>query len=527
MSAKNKGGRPATGWTKYRDGAKGRRWYVQLTLTSGKRSPWIPLHKDIAEADVAGAKAAAKLVSDDARESGFVPDHVSETVEEYTKRWCKWREERKIGCVDGDRAKLATHVFPLLGALGVREVARDDLKRLVADLDAKTRRGHTIDAKGKRRPFGWKTAGNVWNVVRALFRDARGAKRVDLCVRDDNPADGVAGPDQGTTKAKTYLWPSEFLALVTCPRVPLRWRRLFALAVYTFVRAGELSALEWGDVDLEHAIIHVHRSNDRVRRRGVTSTKSDAARRIPIEPALLPLLKALFIETKGKGNVFHLPSPGILSRKLKGYLKRAGVTRADLFESDATRKAITFHDLRATGITWCAVRGDEPLKIMQRAGHADLQTTQIYVREAENLAAGFGVVFPHLPPDLLDGGFASHSRRSESQSSNTAISDHLGVEPTRIEFVEEKPPSAENKSGSSPASREPHRETGRPSEASGGSPPATPTREAEPSVAELETALVRAMLDGLGAVAEEITRQLRARRDTGAKVLRLPIPKAG
>lgn len=65
--------------------------------------------------------------------------------------------------------------------------------------------------------------------------------------------------------------------------------------------------------------------------------------------------------------------------------------------TDATRKAITFHDLRATGITWCAIRGDEPLRIMQRAGHADFETTKIYLREAENLAAGFGTVFPALP----------------------------------------------------------------------------------------------------------------------------------
>jgi hypothetical protein len=74
----------------------------------------------------------------------------------------------------------------------------------------------TEDAESFRRPFGWKTAVNAWSVVRAIFRDACGAKRVDLCVRDDNPAAGVAGRDRGPGKAKAYLWPSEFLALVSC-----------------------------------------------------------------------------------------------------------------------------------------------------------------------------------------------------------------------------------------------------------------------------------------------------------------------
>src|SRR5258708_32408989 len=95
-----------------------------------------------------------------------------------------------------------------------------------------------------------------------------------------------------------------------------------------------------------------------------------------------------------------MPSVGSLSAKLKGYLRRAGVDRADLFVSDATRKAITFHDLRATGITWMAARGDDPLRIMQRAGHEDFETTKLYLREAENLSAGFGDVFPALPGSI-------------------------------------------------------------------------------------------------------------------------------
>jgi len=62
--------------------------------------------------------------------------------------------------------------------------------------------------------------------------------------------------------------------------------------------------------------------------------------------------------------------------------------------------AITFHDLRATGNTWCAVRGDDPLKIKQRAGHSTLSTTEGLIREAENLRDGFGTLFPALPLSL-------------------------------------------------------------------------------------------------------------------------------
>src|SRR5579872_1824498 len=88
---------------------------------------------------------------------------------------------------------------------------------------------------------------------------------------------------------------------------------------------------------------------------------------------------------------------------LRQHLEQAEIKRADLFADNARQKHMTFHDLRATGITWMAVRGDDPLRIKQRAGHSAFSTTEIYIREAENLAAGFGNVFPPLPSDLVHG----------------------------------------------------------------------------------------------------------------------------
>lgn len=38
------------------------------------------------------------------------------------------------------------------------------------------------------------------------------------------------------------------------------------------------------------------------------------------------------------------------------------------------------YDLRATGITWVALAGTDPLRIRQRAGHENFETTQGYIR---------------------------------------------------------------------------------------------------------------------------------------------------
>src|ERR1700690_2924366 len=173
----SKGGRPATGWVKWRKG----QWWTQITLSTGKRSPFIALHPDIPQHDRARAVACAKGVSDEARASGMVPDTVTETVEEYARRWAAARRTAGLGCVDGDGDTLTRHLFPIIGKQDVRTIGRDDLKKLVAELDAKARRGFSVDAAtGKRRPFGWKTASNVWSVGHALMRDGGRSKDVGL-----------------------------------------------------------------------------------------------------------------------------------------------------------------------------------------------------------------------------------------------------------------------------------------------------------------------------------------------------------
>jgi len=147
-------------------------------------------------------------------------------------------------------------------------------------------------------------------------------------------------------------------------------------------------------------MVHIHRSVDR--NGGATkSTKTGSPRCFNVEPSALPLLRKMHEERTADAAVFErMPRHRDLAEGLRTYLEVAGVKRPELFTTDKTRKAITFHDLRATGLTWMAIRGDEPLQIMQRAGHENFQTTQLYVREADAIRDGFGEVFPPLTPLL-------------------------------------------------------------------------------------------------------------------------------
>ena len=312
------------------------------------------------------------------------------TMAEWVERWIAESKARGQTSAREKGASYHQHIAPATEHKHVRDWTRDDLRALSRSLDEKVRSGQ----------LAWKTGVNVWGIATKLCADACSSKIDALRVRDDNPALGVTGPDRGARKAKQFLYPNEAARFFACKAVPLRWRRAVALAIYLYPRTGELRMLHAEDVDLEHCSVHIHRASDR-ETGDEKPTKTSHARRVAIEPALLPLLVAMRAENPEAKLVIELPSDRNASRILKLWLKRAGIDRPELHETTPTRKAMTFYDLRATGITWRAIRGDSPLEIMADAGHAHFETTQVYIRAARAVHDSFGEVFPPLPRALL------------------------------------------------------------------------------------------------------------------------------
>lgn len=337
----------------------------------------------------------------------------SEDAAAWFDLWIGHRERRGMTSTPENRSHYREHIEPVIPK-HIRDWTPEDLRALCRALDTKVQAGE----------LSWKSAANVWGTATKMCQDAAESKLEPLRVRRDNPAKGVLGPDRGAETAKQYLYPSEVLRFLACAAVPLEWRRTVALAVYLFPRAGELRMLRWDDVDLEHGTVHIHRSRDRNTGRE-KATKTGQARRFAIEPALLPLLRALHAEAEGRATVADLPSDRDLARGLRRWLLRAGVDRAELHASGRTSKAMTFHDLRATGLTWMAVRGDDAHKIKQRAGHTDFKTTEGYIREAEAVRAGFGDVFPTLPEAMLGASDSTGEKPPEPSGCDSSSDPKL------------------------------------------------------------------------------------------------------
>lgn len=259
--------------TPLRDASSRRYWRGKVTLQDGTKARVdIPvpkcysataarLHVEWAQAeeDTHHTIDNAKV----AKHATAAPAIATGEADRWFDAWIASRKARGLSSTADNEGHFRLHIRPALGGKHVRDWTSDDLRAVVAALDAKI-------AAGEISP---KSASNIYGTATKMVSDACKSKVAALRVRSDNPAKDVTGPDAGEERAKQFLYPSEFLRLVSCEGVPLRWRRAIALAVYLFPRAGELRALKWDAVDLEHDTVHVHESFER-RSRLVTSTKS-------------------------------------------------------------------------------------------------------------------------------------------------------------------------------------------------------------------------------------------------------------
>jgi integrase len=327
----------------------------------------------------------------------------AETCDAWHDRYLAFCSEQGLSTVQTKRDRWHKWISPTIGDKAPGDVTRDDIENVRDALDSAIR-AYTREGSGEGR-LAPKTAQNAWSELTVSFREMVNSKRRDLrCIQAD-PTLGIQPPERGTDKSKCYPYPSELLALLACEDVPLEWREVHAVAAYTYARPGELRVLTWEDVDLDDNRIRITKAWD-YENEGLKSTKTHETRDIPIEPELLPLLRAMKERTAGKGLV--VPALAAYNDNKLAILMRAHFTvaqcsRPRLGVRSTAELRLRFRSWRDAGITWSIIRGDDIVKVQRRAGHKLISTTQRYIVEAENRGATFGSPFPPLPAGLVGG----------------------------------------------------------------------------------------------------------------------------
>lgn len=313
-------------------------------------------------------------------------------------KYFAWRESKGL---TPTRGMYEAHIKPVLGQIHPRDWTKLDCETFRDVLDEKIEAGRWhSEARKRSYNFGWKRARNIWALFTSACKKASSAKkRTGLKVREDYPCAGVEPPDGGSHKLKQWLTPDESTTLLGCPTVPIRWLTFYALLTYTYLRPNELRALQKKNINFTTRLISVDNAWDFENDQPKAYPKSDAGvRKVPIEPAIEFVLRQLCEGLAPDDYVMpNLPPREDWAATLRAHLRRAGVDRPDLYENSATVKHITLYDLRATGITWRTLRGDDTREIQRAAGHEHYDTTDGYVRETAVYRGRVGEPFPALP----------------------------------------------------------------------------------------------------------------------------------
>jgi integrase len=291
--------------------------------------------------------------------------------------WIENRAPRKRSQKD-DESIIRKHLRPAFGTMRVRDVGVEDVDGYV---------NVKIDEDG----LSEKTVANHVTLLATMLRTATTFRVpwLTMVPRFRKPKVALFSRDYQWLRGDDEV--RRFLAVAR--EEDEQVFVFYALAVYTGMRAGELAALEWSDIDLDRRLIAVQRSFD-------GPTKSDRVRHVPILDPLLPLLRQWRLRNPGRlvftnvaGSMFA-PSARIFQEILHRVLETAEFPRVQ--RNGKERPYVRFHDLRHTFASQWVARGGDLFKLQKILGHQSVQMTMRYAHLAPD---AFKDDYGRLGPD--------------------------------------------------------------------------------------------------------------------------------
>lgn len=207
---------------------------------------------------------------------------------------------------------------------------------------------------------------NILKMLRKIFEMALDDGHIAR-----NPTRGITLQSAHTIKKVLTSHEAETL-LFNAKALNHRFYPVWAFALHTGMRSGEMYALRWSDVDLVTGLISL--SRQWTNKDGFHELKTRDWRVVPISDDL----NALMLELKHNqepNHEFVLPrleewTHGDQAKITRDFCASIGIT------------SVKFHDLRATFITNLLAQGTPLVKVMAVVGHKSMETTDEYLRLA-------------------------------------------------------------------------------------------------------------------------------------------------
>ncbi len=329
-------------------------WEARISLPNGKR-------KSIyAKTRQEAARKLAEAIRD--RDKGLLVVTERQTVEHYFANWLvTMRGQIRPRTWTRYEQYVRLHIFPTLGSIVLSKLTAQHLQTLYAD---KLKEGLSQTT--------------VHHLHMLIHKALHAALRLELVQRNVSE---LVDPPSMAHNEMAVLSPEQARAFLAAASGD-RFEALYALALTTGMRQGEILGLQWSDVDLEHRTLQVRRTlycagreffftepkTHKSRRTvlltafAVEALKRHRVRqneeRLALGSAWLAGYDLVFPDTDGgpKDNT-------ILGREFVRLLKKAGLPR------------IRFHDLRHTVATLLFAQRVNPKVVSEMLGHSDIAIT--------------------------------------------------------------------------------------------------------------------------------------------------------
>ncbi len=299
------------------------------------------LHKEMA--DAAAIKAGLKARP--------LP---KKTFADLRDSWLATRALHKRS-VDADKSRLRAHLIPAFGHLELTKIDYEQVEEFKAarlDLSPATRR-HLLILLG------------------SMLKHAKRMKWIAEVPPIDKPSVRALSADYSYLRTGAEV--QRFL------RAAHEEGRdaflMYATAVFSGMRQGELAALRWDRVSFETGLITVDRSFN-------GPTKASDVRYVPIQNALLPTLREWKLQCPGslvfpnQVGEMHKPKDRIFCERFRRVLTAAGFEKEEMQRRQA--HYIRFHDLRHTFASHYMMQGGDLFKLQKMLGHKDPELTMRY-----------------------------------------------------------------------------------------------------------------------------------------------------
>jgi integrase len=332
---------------------------------------------------------------------GIMPAVNGMTTGAWLQQWLNHTARIKVrdGCWDRYRQVVDLYLVPTIGGVKLSKVSPIHVEQCYSEITA-----GAVD----RKPASAWTCRMAGLVLTMALKHA-----VKMKLIPTNPAAGVPRP-KPVERERKFLTDVQSRLLLEAAKSH-RLYALFATAIGTGMRQGELFGLRWSDIDLDKGIVEVSRSLTWVKMQPtLKEPKSKTSRRSIVLPRFVvdalrdhrtAALKAglisapIFCTKNGtyiaRGNftrsIFH-PTLKRANAMAEWRATEAGV------EADLIPVGVRFHDLRHSHASALIAAGYSVKAVSRRLGHSDITITlkvysHLMPNDDEKLASGAEVMF--------------------------------------------------------------------------------------------------------------------------------------